>query len=333
MAWSHAALATEEPPERYRISFRAPAGCPDRSSFLADVGARVPVEWISDEAQWGREMRVELEPRPEGFSARIEYLDAAGQAVSRSLVAPNCAQAAAAIALVTALAIDSQNQELAAPSEQPNAPDPERPKRPADPPAVLAAFPESDQSRTTQAARTLRQEAAVVGGARGGVGPGLAYGATFSWGGGFGAFPLLRVVGSWYETSVPPDPWLGGVTAYFRVLTLGPELCKGDRFGSTAFAGALCLGADVGQYLVEGTSSPQNPMLWIEAYVSAPIRWTSKDVFVELRPDLRFPLARGSFEFVEATGMGPWTGTMNTAQYVVPQLALAANLGVGFTFQ
>jgi hypothetical protein len=316
--------ASPQSEDRYRISFTAPARCPDRQRFLAQISARVAAERLSDEAVAGHEIHVALESRPEGFSARMEYVDADGQPVTRSLLAPNCAQATVAIALVTAMAIDSETEGLAAPNHE-GASGPARRQPSPDPPGVVAPLPEADEPRATKPARGIRQEVAVMGGVRQGVGPGLAYGADLSWGGGGGAFPLVRVVLGWHETRAsgdPSDP--ARSVAYFRVVSLGPELCWGEQFGETPVAAGLCLGGSIGEYRVERTSLiVENPFLWLEGYFSAPVRLMNENLFVELRPDLRFPFTREAFGYVDG---------VSAARFEVPRWALALNLGVGLTF-
>ena len=314
---SSSSAASRQSEDRYRISFTAPAPCPDRQRFLAQISARVAAERLSDEAGAAREVHVALESRPEGFSARMEYVDAGGQPVIRSLLAPNCAEATAAIALVTAMAIDSETEGLAAPNHE-DASGPASQPSP-EPPGVVAPLPEADEPRARKPARRIRQEVAVIAGLRQGVGPGLAYGADLSWGGGGGAFPLVRVVLGWHQTRRDPsNP--GGSDLYYRVVSLGPELCGGDQFGETPVAAGLCLGGSMGEYRFEPASFiVENPRLWLEWYFSAPVRLMSENVFVELRPDLRFPFIR------EADGGG-------SAVFEVPRWALALNLGMGLAF-
>jgi hypothetical protein len=332
-------------PDRVRISFSPLSGCPDKASFVAQIASRVTIPWLADETELARQIRVTLEPSPAGFSARMEYVDESGRTVTRSLEAPDCAQATAAIALVTAMAIESQAAQpvplhARSPAEPVPTPAGQEPARGATglddtkqvqaltPATSIAVANSRDKGASAPKADGPRHEAGVLAGYAQGVGPDFAFGGAVSWGFGKEPFSSLRAIARWYETRHELDG-AGAITAHFRVIAAGPQVC-GGRVLVGALTQAVCLGIEFGQYFAEGIASDEavyvpetHYLFWTAAELSLPFRVAGKAVFVELHPSARFPLVSGTFEFQ----------TPDEFVYEIPRVAFGLNLAVGVTFR
>ncbi|HEX6766931.1 MAG TPA: hypothetical protein VF103_15655 [Polyangiaceae bacterium] len=335
-------------PDHVRISFVAPRTCPDKASLVAQISKRVTIPWLADDTELARHIAVALEQTPTGFRGRMDYVDGSGRTVTRSLDAPDCDQAMAGIALVTALAIETQ---AATPL-----PEADSPRAPADAPtqrqiaatgtaaaveasATHASSTEAvraDSSATssssapspTAARESMRHEVGAFAGAMRGVGPGVAFGGAVFWGIGQEPFPVVRVIARWYQAGDGEDS-ASGMDARFRVIAGAPQLCMGHSFVG-ALAGALCAGIELGQYMAQGTTGDASLfdthayyLFWAAAEVAAPVRLAGKTAFVQLEPALRFPLVDGSFTF----------NNPDELVYDIPDVALALNLAVGITFR
>lgn len=339
IAWPGVAFGaptTPAEPDRVRISFVAPPACPEKASLLAQISERVTIAWLADETELARHIDVVLEPTATGFSGRMEYVDASGRTVTRSLEAPDCNSAMAGIALVTALAIDSQAAQPTPSNAAPRDPERTAPAAapthsdapPSKPTAPVAPKADSSSESVDASNQGPRHEIGAFVGAIQGVGPGLAMGGAIFWGLGSEPFPLLRAVARWYETTEEAASG-AGMNAEFRLIAAGPELCLG-RLIVGPLAGALCAGAEVGQYVAQGTTRDSDlyvththRMFWAAAELALPLRLAGKTAFVELEPELRFPLVDGTFEF-EAP---------DELVYTIPRTALGLNLAVGVAFR
>jgi hypothetical protein len=159
-ALSQAARAAE--PMAVRITYKVePAipevarmvawSCPPAADFVAAVAERVRTAKIAAPGEASREYRVTLRSTGSGsgYAALLEFADSAGAPHSREISSGTCADAAQAMALVTALAIDADGTDepsaaaSAAPPDAsvtpPAAAPPPAPAPPAKPPEVPTA--------------------------------------------------------------------------------------------------------------------------------------------------------------------------------------------------
>jgi hypothetical protein len=176
-AWADDLGAPIEPSdEKVRLVYAAPAGCPDRTALLEGVRARIGSEWEAPEGELARQIDVRIEPRGGRFVGTIEFLDADGQRVTRSVGGEQCQNVVNGMALVTALAIESRVDEALDQSEPVAAP------AAAAPPPVPSAPPSRPRPRpqpvTPADYGKFRFSFRGVGVT--GVGPELALGAGFS---------------------------------------------------------------------------------------------------------------------------------------------------------
>jgi hypothetical protein len=118
-----------------RLSYHAPAGCPSAQEFESAVRERLRRARVAAAQEIAREYRVTIWNEGARSLARLEFVATNGSSIVRELRAPQCAEAARAIALVTALAAEAVVP--TASGEAPNNPQAPVPPIPsADPPAV-----------------------------------------------------------------------------------------------------------------------------------------------------------------------------------------------------
>jgi hypothetical protein len=114
------------------IEYQAPEGCPLGKDFSAEVARRREVEPRESEP---RSFHVQLLESPDGYSGVLRVRAFGSESSIRSVQAKTCEEVSVALALVTALTLDS------APPEPPETPRPVRrrvraPKRPEPPDAL-----------------------------------------------------------------------------------------------------------------------------------------------------------------------------------------------------
>ena len=345
-------------PDRIRVIYESPAECPNRTEFMTRVTERVTLPWVADDTELARQVRVTIGATPVGYSAHLEYADDAGRQVVRAVEGETCEQAVTGIALVTALAIDSQLVSIG-PSTNPNATlaaVTSSALQPAATPPVVAPHygPENSPPRAaangpfrdassprlppppdaTYGLSPLSQEAGLALGVAAGLAPGPALGASAFWGLSRGAAPVFRLTLSWYDyQSSSANPALP--TAHFSLFTASAQLCKGIVATETVeLALVPCAGIDAGLYKVKGqppTASLSPPsattvnhftLFWPALLFSLPIRVQSKGVFGELVPDFRLMLASTRFEF----------RSPDSTVYETPRMAWGLRVASGLKF-
>jgi hypothetical protein len=112
-AWTACALALFAQPASaedspVRIDYSAPPDCPDQREFLGRVEQRIERSRFADAEEMARTFRVTIQSGPKRSVARVEFVDADGEKVSRTIGADTCDEVVNAIALVTALAMDAR---------------------------------------------------------------------------------------------------------------------------------------------------------------------------------------------------------------------------------
>ena len=335
---------------RVSIVYSAPADCPNRVQVLAAIASRVTTTQLDDGATVTRRVRLSVEPTPDGFVARMEYADETGQVVTRSMDAPDCAQAAYGIALVTAIAIESADTpvpsaalESGAKKGEPGAAAAQQaPTNQRPPPTATVSQVEQPRQGTARnlaseplVSAPLVQELGVFAGATLGVGPRVAIGGGVLWGLGRDEFPWLRVFASWYQYDETTGTQ-ATYTSHFRLLSITPSACSGSHLKhDRAWVVALCGGFELGQYVAEAkTEAPTqfraaaaSHLFWAAGQISLPFRLVQRSLVFELQPVLRLPLVSGYF--VEKTGNN---SSGDHRGFEIPRFALGLNLAAGMTF-
>lgn len=154
LAWALTAPAARGDDVQVRLEYDAPASCPSAADFQREVEARLTRGRITAGGSLARTYRVKITLSDAGARGTLDFTDADGTRASRDVSGATCAEAATAMALIAALAIDARVAEEESrpevrPPAPPAAPQPSvEPPRPAPPPAVRA--PEAPPVRSGQ---------------------------------------------------------------------------------------------------------------------------------------------------------------------------------------
>lgn len=318
-------LGTPVPPsdEKVRLAYVAPAECPDRAALLEGVRARIGAEWEAPEGELARQIDVRVEARGGRFVATIEFLDADGQRVTRSVGGEQCANVVNGIALVTALAIESRVEEALDQSEPVAA-------APVAPPPTAAPSPRPVPRPARRS--TLRPEpwGAWRAGMRGsgvtGVGPELALGAGFFANIEWGALCFGLAV----DMVRSPRVERNGIPASYTLgsgrLEAGAGVWPAPSFGLEA-AGFVELGslsAETSQVFPRVSAPDRGSALFVAPGVVARALGVWGSAFAELELMSRAPLIRETF--------GVNVGGVRQPAYKVRPYSAGAALGVGVRF-
>jgi len=282
-ALAHAA-GPEAPPRAVRIEYEAAAGCPDERGFEGQVRARLATKIVAS-PEGASSVRVRIAPHGPSFEGDIVLTDPKGHE-SRRRVEGRCADVTAALALITALALDpaastasdpsSETQTapaLPAPASSTPAPSPPSAAGPSPPkPTAPAAARESREDVEPASRSEALSEDGVRGGERArGRGWGVSIGA-----------------GAGLTTGVAP-----------RALLSIPAFLDVWRRSTSAFAPALRLRferADSGADVTSGGSG--GDFTWTAGSVDfCPVSWAPWRFRL-------WPCARAEGGALSATGVG-----------------------------
>jgi hypothetical protein len=313
--------ALERAKEAVRFEYGAPAECPAESEFAQRVYQRSSWGRAALSGELARSFRVTLELDANGSRGRVEFVDAEGTPVTRSVRGASCDEVASGIALVTALAIDARTDAAAAQPE----PAVTLPPPPAAPPAALPVA-RTEPIESARSARARAWLAAGIGGGYvgwlgpgGGVGVDVFVSGALSQGG-----PALRLSGIHVLSSGSAGPR----EARFRAW--GGRL---DACPLTAVSGVMffqpCGGLDFGSLQASGVKSAALPepedashgfldLLLIGRFGVV----LERRLLLELRGELSRPLLTHEFGFERP----------HEVLFRPPFLALGAGAGVGVRF-
>lgn len=303
--------------ERVRLVYRAPSSCPSRAFFTRQVRARTArVRFARTGAE--RHFSVSIETRAKGFFGRLEIVDQAGRANTRSFQGRACSDVVAALALVTALAIDPHAStapvaSLPPPVVPPARRGPGRAARPrarrkpdhlgwqwssgvdltmmagpaARPLLTFAPFLETERERAAPWRPSLRLQ--LLAAATGVLGPGA---------------PRARY--RWFAARI--------------------ELCPVDwpLYGKLSMI--PCVASDLGALAARGTAValPRSAIRgWWAVGLTARLRWaTGRGFFVEIAGNGYATITRDSLVFE----------TPHELVHQAPPISLGAQLGAGVNF-
>jgi len=99
--------------EAIRAEYTAPPGCPDQAEFLARVQARLSAARVPEPGELARTLAVAVAEDEDGFAARLDFVDARGEAIVRTLSGKTCDEVVSGIALVAALALEAPHEQQA----------------------------------------------------------------------------------------------------------------------------------------------------------------------------------------------------------------------------
>ena len=329
-----------------RIDYDAPSGCPDEKSFEAQIRARsAKIVVASDGAT---SVRVRVAPHAGRFEGEVALVNPKGRE-SRRHVEGGCTDVAAALALITALALDptastasdpavlATASGAAAPSASSAAP-PSPPPSPPPPTAVTGAASKPAEAPTASAdSEPLREEEARTHtwgwaiGAEAGLTEGVAPNLLVSvpaflevWRRSSGAFaPAIRVR---FEHADSGTVAVGGAGADFTWTAGSLDLCPvAWPWSPSRLRISACVRGEGGTLSATGADvspvrSDTRPWVTVGLVVRARITVVGA-LFLDLEGGGFVPLVRDRF-FVEPDA---------TIQQV-PILAAAGAGGVGVTF-
>jgi hypothetical protein len=329
--------------EVVRIDYSAPAGCPTEAQFLDSVSRRAARSRLAQPGEIARTFVVTVSANDEGSSARLEIKDS--DRPIREVNAKNCVEAAHAIALVTALAMDARaapgDDESQAAGPAPAAPpaptsdDAARPTPAAHPPPIERArletptrdrAPALESEPTTKAARPRWE----VGGqfvwhsplAPNGAPGGALFAGRVAPHDGFSARGTLLYVQSGVIEAEQGAARISLMAARF-------DGCA-PAVGAESFKLRACLGLEGGRLRGQGrpggaiTETGMTNELWLATGVLARADGILGNfILLEVEGGPWFPLTRTEFDFKAP----------KITIHEIPAVGVVFGAGAGFIFQ
>lgn len=324
------AAAASAGSEAVRLSYRASTGCPGEARFWDEVAARTDRVRRAGADEPARLFSVLVDAGPTQSRGVLETTDANGAGSRREVTGESCAEVVSALALIAALAIDSQAR------TDPNPPvahtEPEMTNRagPAALPNTVPGPAGSDPSPPSPSTAVVspqvspprpavRPEVNLASydwaiGAQGQAAAGLVP----VWAPGAGVFVALE---SKSEEPLSPTfrltPWFATAHAVFEG-ALGAnitwvvarlEACPVRPVAAVSLRIAACAGMDLGAIRTKGTGldhpeAEWHP--WFAPVVMARLGWSAFDhVDLEFGLGATFPLRRYPFAFDSGNGGQP----------------------------
>jgi hypothetical protein len=303
--------------EAVRFEYRAPEGCPDSVAFMAQVRERTARGRWAEPTELARTFSVVIATEEGGFSGRVEFLDDAGAAVSRSVRGEHCDAIVSSLALITALALE------ATPPEEAPTPPPEPPKPVAPEPRVVKTPRPAPVARPTPRAVTSTRLGLTGGYAGAEHAPRL------------GLLGQLDFRGDWSLRLNAHYGWddfvadAQGRRAKLRALGVETSICPW-RYALRDWGFTPCALVDVGALRVAGvrdeqlTSARADTIFWAAVGAEVRLGWEPRAPYwAEARVAGVVPLRQGyRFTFENPHGNA----------YEVPTVAVAAGLAGGVRF-
>lgn len=292
--------------EKVRVSYEVPSTCPARAFYEARVQTRLSGAWLAPDGELARHLRVSAMTHGAMWYASLDFEDAEGRSVTRTVKGATCEEAVAAIALVTALAIEAPGSEIAL-SESHSPPSPNEPSTSLKSRATFARSPSgADEPLATgddvAVHRPFSYEFGVSYLRTKGIGPGYANGAELF----FGISPepsvsLVRVGFSWFDSGNDTTD-IPHVVARVRTVATRIQTCPFRLGLSRPFSLPLCAGAELGLLHVRGsgtapelTKGRSAQVFWFVPSVSPRLRGEYGAFFLEAGPEFRLYLTQRQF--------------------------------------
>jgi hypothetical protein len=339
--------ATADVTEPIRVTFTAPAGCPDTDAFTAEVTARTAKARLASPGEPARSFTVTITTSGKKARGKLIIDDPRGPSSSREVSGESCAEVASALALVTALAIDPNASTAAKPPPPPPKPPPPPPmphvllppRDPRPPPpytslpwwgplgSPLPAAPSAPPSPRWRFTAALH--AGIASGVAPGVVPAITASVDVSRLGESVLSPAFRL-----SLSAAQSGYLavgsGFLRARFRWMAGRVEGCPIRVAIAGPLAAYPCALVDAGA--LEAVGLPYQPAATTRPWVAPGVLGRFhialfEDVQLELQGGATFPLVRDTFQF---TDPAPATGT--TVAHQVPVAGGFVSGGVGMHF-
>lgn len=307
--------------ERVRVVYDVPAGCPSQSFFEGRVQSRVQGPWLAPPNEGARLLRVSVSQHGGAtWRASLDFDDAEGQTVSRTVNATTCDEAVSVMALVTALALESQVWNRRAVASIPTT---------TSDVTASETNPPSSDPQDLNPPQALHYELALGYQRAYGIGAHVANGVVFYAGlSPNGSVSWLRVYIEAFDSGTDTTE-LPQVKARVRAYAARFESCPLMGRLAPAWSVPLCGGFEAGLLTVTGSGeAPQltrgrsDQVPWAAVYASPRIRWAIGPLYLESGPELRFLLAQRRYAV-------NYSGKLETAfetSLVAVGLSLAAGL-------
>jgi hypothetical protein len=319
------------------LDYVAPGNCPSAKDFQARVGARTGHARFADEPAATVAVHVKVRATGSTYAGHLFMVGHLGTMSTRDVEDVLCTDVVDALALVTALAVDSSAAlppppVAAAPTpaspEPPDAPPPPTPSAPP-PPAPVVASPPPSPAPPVDPRPAIRRvwhlDLGLDGKLLGAIAPDTMPGG--------GLYGELDSTGRrWLDPSVrlslfsAANRVFESPQARFTLLAARSDGCP-VRVGSERLSVRPCAAVDVGDLLAKGlgagvSKTSANPWVTVGPLVRG--RWSPGGgrFFIDVDAAALFPVTRPNFVFAQPT----------TQFYRVPVVLPTASLGAGVRF-
>jgi hypothetical protein len=297
--------------ERVRIRYDVPSACPAQSFFEGRVQTRLQGEWLASTSELARLLRVSAIPHGAMWYASLDFEDQTGRSVTRTVKGATCEEAVAAIALVTALAIESPGSEVSesrtgATESFVTGATVSAESAPGQTPAGPGQGKLSDSTRGQSSQATVHRPFSYeIGGSylrTKGIGPRYANGAELFFG--FSPDPtnsLIRVGFSLFDSGEDPTD-ISRVDARVRTVATRVQSCPLRLDFGNPISLPVCGGVELGLLHVRGSGDvpalvkgQTDQVFWLVPSLSLRLRGDIRALFVEVGPELRLFLTQRQF--------------------------------------
>ncbi len=301
-------FARQSHAEPVRVSYVAPAGCLDQADFVHRVGSHTDRLELAEPGSLARVLDVRIVRVGDGYSARLEFVDARRERIIRQIRGASCDEVANALALAVALLVEAEppGPQTAAPElEEEHASS--RSEAVADSPPSPPSRSPTGTSLAPQASPGASWSLSFSGRASSQIAPDPVYGFALgvsrfrSWEPGVEAASGWRVAldGS-YQDSGPVT--FEQTSLRFRLLGVRARLCAAEVLRSPVFA-ELCAAGEGGYWRATAersarlTDARSASAAWaaLGLPVSFGVSLQGLELFVSGGP--WFPLVRQRFTF------------------------------------
>jgi hypothetical protein len=306
--------------ERVSVIYEVPSNCPSRTYFEGRVQSRVQRRWLATEGESARLLKVSAKYKEATWSASLDFSDVSGRVVTRTVKGATCEEAVAAIALVTALAIESQEvgsqERNGGVSSQSEGVIGQGASRSTENTSnvdfgTLGPVGSKESDDTNEGLRPLSFEVGLSYLRTQGVGPGYANGLDVF----FGLSPnpstsLVRFGFTWLDSGTDTTD-LPRVKARAQAVAGRVQSCPFRLELFQRVSMPLCGSIEVGLLNVSGvgsapelTKSRSDQVFWLVPSLSPRLRWDVGAFFVEVGPEFRVFLTQRQFSVRYGDNLG-----------------------------
>jgi hypothetical protein len=344
-------------PERVRVQFSAPEGCPDATAFLRALRLRTGRFQLGSSTERARLFMATITQTKTSVDGSLEIQGPGSEVSVRSVSGRTCNEVTSALALMTALAIDPNAlaQDGPPPGTRPASAAANRPvKLPVSQPFAPAP-PVQRAANETRSEALPPPEIQSVQSAR--TSPGAPVSAAWNWSTGLQGhtslhlFPTPGLGGLLFvEAAAPGASLLGPVLRvglfvnhsdaalasgagaefqWFAAMVEGCPIRLQRADGRFAFLPGLAFHLGVLRGRGTGLDQPRQAAdTWFDVGPAARFRLAlSKQLFLEAQGMLVLPLHRLTFEVQDDPAQAP------TSAYAVPGIGVLAGIGAGYEFR